>query len=194
MRLYQKIWSHSDIAEQVIVEGGLEDLRNVRFSMKHLRPSWLSSGQQQQQQQPVWVQDANFFFRLNNSRLITSRFDWRPEIKEELMVSVHTKLLPQFINSRMPLTPIFQSKSVNMFCSWCLDNLGRLCRWIISVYGLSWQNEIGEAIGASHDLRRTTKEWLRVTLQNVGRESVSRAKPILEDMVEYIKPIIIDFR
>lgn len=93
-----------DIAEQVIVEGGLEDLRNVRFSMKHLRPSWLNNGQQQQQQLPVWIQDANFFFRLNNSRLLTSRFDWRPEIKEEFMVCIYVELLLQYDNLKMSLT------------------------------------------------------------------------------------------
>ncbi|KAK8390621.1 hypothetical protein O3P69_010366 [Scylla paramamosain] len=135
------------IAEQVVVEGGLEDLRNARFSMKHLQPSWVNDGQQWQQQEqqeqeqpPLWVQDANFYFRLNNSRLLTSRFDWRPEIKQEFL------------------------------------------------------NEIGEFIGASHDLRRNAEEWLQAMLKKIGEECLSRAKPIVEDLVQHTKPIIIDFK
>ncbi|XP_071518164.1 uncharacterized protein [Panulirus ornatus] len=73
------------IAEQVVIEGGIEDHRNARFSMKHLQPAWLS---EEEEKLPVWVSDAEFFFRLNHSRLLTSRLTWRPEIEYELMSEV----------------------------------------------------------------------------------------------------------
>lgn len=76
--------SHPDIAEQVVIEGGIEDHRNARFSMKHLRPAWLS--EEEEEKLPEWVSDADFFLRLNHSRLLTSRLNWRPEIKYEIMV------------------------------------------------------------------------------------------------------------
>ncbi|XP_069195444.1 LOW QUALITY PROTEIN: uncharacterized protein [Procambarus clarkii] len=73
------------IAEQVVIEGGIEDHRNARFSMKHLQPAWLRG---EAAEVSEWISDANFFFRLNHSRLLTSRLSWRPEMKLELMNEV----------------------------------------------------------------------------------------------------------
>ncbi|XP_068244762.1 uncharacterized protein [Palaemon carinicauda] len=70
------------IAEQVVLEGGIEDLRHARFSMKHRRPARLS---EEEEKRPYWVSDAQFSFRLNHSRLLTSYLKWRPELKDEMM-------------------------------------------------------------------------------------------------------------
>lgn len=59
---------------------------------------------------------------------------------------------------------------------------------------LYWQNELGEFLGASHDLKRDAEEWLQEALKEVGNECLSRAKPILQDLANHIKPILIDFR
>ncbi|KAG7155845.1 Apolipophorins-like 6 [Homarus americanus] len=71
------------IAEQVVVDVGMEDHRKARFSIKHLSPPWLNENEDQLLSH--WITDAYFFFRLNHSRLLSSRLIWRPELEEEIM-------------------------------------------------------------------------------------------------------------
>ncbi|KAK7070066.1 hypothetical protein SK128_012863 [Halocaridina rubra] len=125
------------IAEQVVLEGGIEDLRNVRFSMKHCLPAWLG---ETEDKLPLWVGDAQFSFRLNHSRLLTSYLNWRPDLKEEIM------------------------------------------------------NELGELIGATHDLRQNIEDWVKMTAIKVGDEALTRLQPVLEDLLNISRPLIQDFR
>lgn len=38
----------------------------------------------------IRISDVSFYLRLNHSRLVTSKFKWRPEIKTEIMVYLYT--------------------------------------------------------------------------------------------------------
>lgn len=76
----------TDIAEQIVIEGGVEDQRHARLNVRHLQPAWMSAVTDEELRVAEWVEDVNFFFRLNNSRLLTSQLVWRPEIKNEIMV------------------------------------------------------------------------------------------------------------
>lgn len=73
------------IAEQVVLEGGVEDLRHARFSMRHRNPRWLTEGEVPR---PTWETDADFSFKLNHSRLLSSHLVWRTELAEEVMSEV----------------------------------------------------------------------------------------------------------
>ncbi|KAK3881181.1 hypothetical protein Pcinc_014366 [Petrolisthes cinctipes] len=73
------------IAEQIVIEGGMEDQRHARLNIRHLQPAWMSDVTEEELKVAEWVEDVSFFFRLNNSRLLTSQLAWRPEIKYEMM-------------------------------------------------------------------------------------------------------------
>ena len=82
-------------AEKIIVEGGLTDMRHILLNVKHSVPEWLievegaSNRDYYQVDDQYWLQDSDFDLRLNNTRLLTSRLIWRPELKQELLVSFY---------------------------------------------------------------------------------------------------------
>lgn len=54
-------------------EGGVVDSRNVYFDISESYDNFRFS-------------DVNFYLRLNHSRLITSKLQWRPELFSEIRV------------------------------------------------------------------------------------------------------------
>ncbi|CAL4063339.1 unnamed protein product, partial [Meganyctiphanes norvegica] len=86
------------LADRAVIQGGVEDLRNAKFSMRHQVPAWLLKKargisdeddiEETESEELVWVNDADFFLRLNHSRLLTSRLAWRTNIKNEFMSEV----------------------------------------------------------------------------------------------------------
>jgi hypothetical protein len=63
----------SDASESFNMYGKIPDARNVNFNV------W-------RDYEEIRISDVSFYLRLNHSRLITSQFKWRPEIKTEIMV------------------------------------------------------------------------------------------------------------
>jgi hypothetical protein len=55
------------------MNGKIPDARNVIFNI------W-------RDYEEIYISDVSLYLRLNHSRLITSKFKWRPEIKTEIMV------------------------------------------------------------------------------------------------------------
>jgi hypothetical protein len=67
----------SDAAESFNMYGKVPDVRNVVFNI------W-------RDYEEIRISDVSFYLRLNHSRLVTSKFKWRPEIKTEIMVYLFT--------------------------------------------------------------------------------------------------------
>ncbi|KAF2366665.1 Lipid transport protein N-terminal [Trinorchestia longiramus] len=80
--------------KKMMVRGGVEDMRNAVFSMSHVETTvedpFFSSfrldddSSARPNVSETLVPDLNFYFRLNNTRLISSSLDWRPNLKEEI--------------------------------------------------------------------------------------------------------------
>jgi len=62
------------------MNGKIPDARNVIFNI------W-------RDYEEIRISDVSFYLRLNHSRLITSKFKWRPEIKTEIMVCLFVIIL-----------------------------------------------------------------------------------------------------
>jgi hypothetical protein len=62
------------------MNGKIIDARNVIFNI------W-------RDYEDIRISDVSFYLRLNHSRLITSKFRWRPEIKTEVMVCLFVIIL-----------------------------------------------------------------------------------------------------
>jgi hypothetical protein len=63
----------SDASESFNMYGKIPDARNVIFNI------W-------RDYEEIRISDVSCYLRLNHSRLITSKFKWRSEIKTEIMV------------------------------------------------------------------------------------------------------------
>jgi len=65
-----------DASESFNMIGKVPDARNVIFNV------W-------RDYEEIRISDVSFYLRLNHSRLITSKFKWRPEMKTEIMTGIH---------------------------------------------------------------------------------------------------------
>jgi len=91
-------------ADKYIVQGGIEDMRHALFSLSHtstipedylftsgqnLPPSAVNahSDSNNTRYKTILVQDIDFTFKLNNTKLLTSKLLWRPNLKQEILVS-----------------------------------------------------------------------------------------------------------
>jgi hypothetical protein len=63
----------SDASESFNMHGKIPDARNVIFNI------W-------RDYEDIHISDVSFYLRLNHSRLVTSKLNWCPEIKTEIMV------------------------------------------------------------------------------------------------------------
>lgn len=76
----------SVLAKKLMIRGGVEDMRNAVLSMAHIQTASEDPTDSDDIAEKV-ISDLDFFFRLNHTRLVTSRLTWRPDFKQELMVS-----------------------------------------------------------------------------------------------------------
>ena len=85
----------TDSTDKLVVQGGVEDMRNAIFSLAHINtiPEEAEAVTSIPEAIPIpgsnrsyIVRDIDFYFKLNHTRLLTSRLLWRPELKQELLV------------------------------------------------------------------------------------------------------------
>ncbi|XP_018021013.1 uncharacterized protein LOC108677311 isoform X1 [Hyalella azteca] len=84
------------LTKKLTVRGGVEDMRNAVFSLAHVTTipedpftsSLSSTDNRTRDEHETLVSDLDFYFRLNHTRLISSALNWRPGLREEIMVEL----------------------------------------------------------------------------------------------------------